>query len=80
MQYEIGHPLTAMRITQHQPGAGLYFPIRVFLGERNGVTTIEYDSPASCAAQFEDERATNLAEDFESRLEKALKTAAGLKE
>lgn len=77
-QYEIGHPLTAMRMTQHQPGMGLYFPVRVFLSERNGCTTFEYDSPASIAAQFEDAKVTEIAESFETHLEQALKIAAGL--
>ena len=65
-----------MRMTQHQPGMGLYFPIRVFLSERNGSTTFEYDSPVSSAAQFDDDRVTKLAEGFETHLERALKIAA----
>lgn len=67
-----------MRMTQHQPGMGLYFPIRVFLSEQDGATTFEYDSPASLAAQFNDERVIELAEGFEAHLEQALKSAGGL--
>jgi uncharacterized protein (DUF302 family) len=33
MQYEIGNPLTAERMTRHALAAGLYAPLRVMLYE-----------------------------------------------
>jgi uncharacterized protein (DUF302 family) len=33
VQYEIGNPLTASKMTRHQLAAGLYAPLRVILYE-----------------------------------------------
>jgi uncharacterized protein DUF302 len=48
IQYDIGNPLTASRMTEHQLSAALYAPIRVLLREspEEGVVAFEYDRPA----------------------------------
>src|ERR1700745_3919946 len=44
VQYDIGNPLTATRMTQHQLPASLYAPLRVVLYENAaGCATFEYD-------------------------------------
>jgi hypothetical protein len=54
IQYDIGNPLTASRMTEHQLSAALYAPIRVLLREspEEGVVAFEYDRPASVFGQF----------------------------
>ena len=47
-QYDIGNPLTASRMSQHQLPASLYAPLRVVLYENEaGCATFEYDRPSS---------------------------------
>ena len=48
VQYDIGNPLTASRMSQHQLPASLYAPLRVVLYENEaGCATFEYDRPSS---------------------------------
>src|SRR6202012_2008280 len=48
IQYDIGNPLTASKMTRHQLSAGLYAPIRVLLREdSDGGVACEYNRPAS---------------------------------
>jgi len=48
VQYDIGNPLTATRMTQHQLPASFYAPLRVVLYENDaGRATFEYDRPSS---------------------------------
>ena len=48
VQYDIGNPLTATRMTQHQLPASLYAPLRVLLYENEaGRAVFEYDRPSS---------------------------------
>jgi hypothetical protein len=55
VQYDIGNPLTASRMTRHQISAGLYAPIRVLLREDGEAeAAFEYDRPASVFGQFGD--------------------------
>ena len=57
LQYEIGNPHTASKMTRHRLAAGLYAPLRVFLyeGEKGG-SVFEYDEPSSLFGQFDDEQ------------------------
>jgi Domain of unknown function DUF302 len=81
MQYEIGNPLTATRMTRHQLAAGLYAPLRVYLYEdAKGQVTFEYDLPSSLFGQFGDERVTAVGCELDMELEEALEVAAGLKQ
>jgi uncharacterized protein (DUF302 family) len=76
IQYDIGNPLTASKMTRHQLSAGLYAPIRVLLSENShGQVAFEYDRPASVFGQFEsdkvDEVALRLDRDLRALLEEA---------
>ena len=76
-QYDIGNPLTATRMTQHQLPASLYAPLRVVLYESDaGRATFEYDRPSSLFGQFGDERVTAVARELDASLERVLVKAA----
>jgi len=60
VQYDIGNPLTASRMTQHELPAALAAPLRVVLYEnRAGGATFECDRTLSLFVQFGEERATS---------------------
>jgi hypothetical protein len=78
MQYEIGNPLTAERMTRYALAAGLYAPLRVMLYEdETGKATFEYDLPSSLFGQFGDERITQVARELDAELETVLQAASG---
>src|SRR6516225_5019876 len=61
LQYEIGNPLTASKMTRYQLGAALYAPLRVVLFEdEEGNGVFEYDKPSSFFGQYGDEGAANV--------------------
>jgi uncharacterized protein (DUF302 family) len=79
LQYEIGNPLTASKMTRYQLGTALYAPLRVLLredDEGNGV--FEYDLPSSLFGQFGDDRVTAVGRMLDEYLDAALSNAAGL--
>lgn len=76
IQYEIGNPLTASKMTRHRLAAGLYAPLRVILYEdQAGGAVCEYDKPSSLFGQFGDEQVTSVACGLGSALEQALQRA-----
>ena len=78
IQYEIGNPLTAERMTRHALAAGLYAPLRVMLYEdESGKAIFEYDLPSSLFGQFDDERITRVGRELDAELEAVLQAAAG---
>ena len=78
VQYEIGNPLTATRMTQRELPASLYAPLRVVLYENeDGRAVFEYDRPSSLFGQFGDERVTWVARELDASLESLLVKAAG---
>jgi len=78
VQYAIGNPLTASRMTQHQLPASLYAPLRVVLYENEvGRAIFEYDRPSSLFGQFGDERVTAVAHELDASLERVLVKAVG---
>ena len=77
MQYEIGNPLTATRMTRHEMPAALYAPLRVVLYENGaGGATFEYDRPSTLFGQFGDEQVTAVGRELDAELERALRQAA----
>ena len=77
VQYEIGNPLTATKMTRHRLPAGLYAPLRVVLFEdEQGRGIFEYDKPSSFFGQFGDERVTEVGRYLDATLEAALRNAA----
>jgi hypothetical protein len=78
VQYDIGNPLTASRMTRYQLAAGLYAPLRVIIYEKaDGGSCIEYDLPSSLFGQFGDDRVTEVARGLDVALARALSAAAG---
>jgi uncharacterized protein (DUF302 family) len=77
VQYEIGNPLTATRMTRHRIPAALYAPLRIVLYENEaGRAVFEYDRPSSLFGQFGDEHVTAVARELDASLERVLAQAA----
>jgi uncharacterized protein (DUF302 family) len=77
VQYEIGNPHTASKMTRHRLAAGLYAPLRVMLYEdETGGSIFEYDKPSSFFSQYGDERVTEMGRYLDGALEAVLRKAA----
>ena len=77
LQYDIGNPLTASKMTRHQLSAALYAPLRVVLFEdEQGMGIFEYDKPSSFFGQYGDERVTEVGRYLDATLEGVLLNAA----
>lgn len=77
IQYEIGNPLTAERMTRHVLAAGLYAPLRALLYENEcGKAIFEYDLPSSLFSQFGDERVSQVGRELDAELEAALQSVS----
>jgi uncharacterized protein (DUF302 family) len=77
LQYDIGNPLTASKMTRHQLAAALYAPLRVVLFEdEQGKGIFEYDKPSSFFGQYGDERVTEVGRYLDATLEAVLRNAA----
>jgi uncharacterized protein (DUF302 family) len=77
IQYDIGNPLTASKMTRHKIAAGLYAPIRVLLGEdADGSVSIEYDRPVSTFGQFNSPDIDTVAQQLDKNLRAVLEEAA----
>jgi len=78
VQYDIGNPLTASKMTRHRLPAGLYAPIRVLLREdEDGSVAFEYDRPASVFGQFDNQEVDAVAQQLDNGLRALLEAAAG---
>jgi uncharacterized protein (DUF302 family) len=77
LQYEIGNPHTASKMTRHRLPAGLYAPLHVMLYEDDtGGSIFEYDKPSSLFGQYGDERVTEVGRSLDQALEALLRKAA----
>jgi uncharacterized protein (DUF302 family) len=77
VQYDIGNPLTASKMTRHQLPAALYAPLRVVLFEdEQGKGIFEYDRPSSLFSQYGDEHVTEVGRYLDATLEAVLRNAA----
>ncbi len=73
IQYEIGNPLTASKMTRHQLAAALYAPLRVVLFEdEEGRAIFEYDKPSSFFGQYGDQQVTEVGRYLDATLEAVL--------
>ncbi len=78
IQFEIGNPLTAERMTRRRLAAGLYAPLRIVLYEdEQGRAVFEYDLPSSLFGQFGDERVARTGRELDEALKQVLMAAAG---
>lgn len=76
IQYEIGNPVTASKMTRHCLAAALYAPLRVVLFENEeDRAVLEYDQPSSLFGQFGDERVTAVGRELDEELNAALRLA-----
>ncbi|TBY36005.1 DUF302 domain-containing protein [Rhizobium leguminosarum bv. viciae] len=76
IQYDIGNPLTATKMTRHRISAGLYAPIRVLLREDGDGVAFEYDRPISTFGQFADPEVDEVARMLDKDLQAVLESAA----
>jgi uncharacterized protein (DUF302 family) len=77
LQYEIGNPVTASKMTRRQLPAALYAPLRVVLFEdERGRGIFEYDKPSSFFGQYGDEHVTEVGRYLDATLEAVLRNAA----
>ncbi|WP_426390309.1 DUF302 domain-containing protein [Variovorax sp. R-27] len=77
IQYDIGNPLTASKMTRHDMSAGLYAPVRVLLREDvNGTASFEYDRPVSMFGQFASPEVDLVAVQLDADLRVVLEEAA----
>jgi uncharacterized protein (DUF302 family) len=77
IQYDIGNPLTASKMSRHRLSAGIYAPIRVLLREdENGRAGFEYDRPVSVFGQFGSEEVDVVARQLDLDLRTLLEAAA----
>jgi uncharacterized protein (DUF302 family) len=77
LQYDVGNPLTASRMTRHQLAAAIYAPFRVVLYENEqGHAVFEYDKPSSLFGQFGDERITTVALELDAAIGRVLQRVA----
>jgi uncharacterized protein (DUF302 family) len=73
LQYDVGNPLTASKMTKHQLPAALYAPFRVVLYEdAQGRAVFEYDKPSSLFGQFGDGEVAAVARGLDAAIEAAL--------
>ena len=78
IQYTLGNPLIAIRMTRHNLAAGLYAPLRVLVYEDDrGRTCLEYDKPSSLFGQFNDDRIASVASLLDGKLEDLIAKAIG---
>jgi uncharacterized protein (DUF302 family) len=76
VQYLLGNPLFAVRMTQHDIRAGLYAPLRLLVYEdEGGMTCVEYDRPSSLFGQFGNASVTEVATMLDRKLEQLVAEA-----
>jgi uncharacterized protein (DUF302 family) len=76
VQYIVGNPLFALRMTQHDIRAALYAPLRVLLYEdEEGKTCVEYDRPSSLFGQLGNAKVTEVAAMLDRKLEQLVANA-----
>jgi len=72
-QYVVGNPLIALQMTSHDIRAGLYAPLRVFIGEvGKSQSVIEYDLPSTLFGQFRNEKVNEVARQLDEKLAAAV--------
>jgi uncharacterized protein (DUF302 family) len=77
IQFVIGNVLISTQMTQHEPAAGLYAPLRIMLYENEaGNATLEYDRPSTLFGQYGDGRVTAVAQALDQKINDVLIQAA----
>jgi uncharacterized protein (DUF302 family) len=77
LQYVIGNVLISTQMTEREPAAGLYAPLRVMLfANPEGRAVLEYDRPSTLFGQYGDPRVTAVACDLDRKIHDVLIRAA----
>ncbi|NKK73870.1 DUF302 domain-containing protein [Rhizobium leguminosarum bv. viciae] len=76
IQYDIGNPLTASKMTRHRIAAGLYAPVRVLLLEGADRVAFEYDRPITTFGHLGDPHVDEVAQKLDQDLMAPLEEAA----
>lgn len=78
IQYEIGNPIIASKMTRHNLAAALYAPLRIALFEtHDGEVVFEYDKPSTLFGQIGSDQITEIGLYLDRELETVLLKAAG---
>jgi uncharacterized protein (DUF302 family) len=78
IQYEIGNPIIASKMTRHNLMAALYAPLRIVLFEADdGRAVFEYDKPSTLFGQIGNDEITRVGLYLDHELEAVLLKAAG---
>lgn len=78
VQFEIGNPIIASKMTRHDLAASLYAPLRIALFDTaEGETVFEYDKPSTLFGHIGNDQVTEVALFLDRELEAALLRAAG---
>ncbi|MET0307437.1 MAG: DUF302 domain-containing protein [Sphingomonas sp.] len=78
IQYEIGNPIIASKMTRHDLAASLYAPLRIALFETDeGEVVFEYDKPSTLFGQIGNDQITEVGRYLDRELEAVLLKAAG---
>jgi uncharacterized protein (DUF302 family) len=76
VQYLLGNPLFAVRMTQQDIRTALYAPLRVLVYEdEGGKTCVDYDRPSSLFGQFGNPKVTEVAIMLDRKLEQLVAEA-----
>jgi uncharacterized protein (DUF302 family) len=76
VQYVLGNPLIAARMTRLDLAAGLYAPLRLLVYEGEaGKTCLEYDKPSSLFGQLQDDRIDEVAAMLDRKVEELVAEA-----
>lgn len=77
VRFAIGHPLIAVRMTEHRISSGLYAPLSVLVtGNESGGATFEYDRPSTLFQQFDDASVLESARDLDNKLAALIQSVA----
>ena len=75
--YVFGNALIAVEMTRHDPRAGLYVPLRLFVQEiAEGRVLVTYDRPSSLLAPFGSPEIDTVARGLDAKVERLLREAA----
>jgi uncharacterized protein (DUF302 family) len=75
-QYEIGNPLVALEMTQHDLRSGEYAPLRmyVYVGD-DRLTYIDYDLPSSVFGRFKSPQVDEVGRSLDQKLKRLVANA-----
>lgn len=71
-----GNPLIMKQMVEHLPDAGSYAPVTILVYEQPDGVHLSYDLMASYLAPYQNDRATEVANDLDAKVTKLLIAAA----